>query len=232
MDNSPRFDINEPFAAIDLTCYAVAETELVARFIEELMPEHREAVHLGWMAEELAGEVQEYFWHAEDGFFYDRYPDGDWVQARTLAGLIPLFAGVASAAQAAELVTRHLQDPRQFWTPFPLPRWPPTIRVMIKICGAAGPGPGMNLLLIHGLRRYGYHQVADELRQRTLDGLAETYLQTAASGSSMIRADRDRRPTCLVAGGLAPCPTTAGPPPPSLRSSTTPWLGCRGPRSA
>lgn len=180
MDNSPRFDINEPFAAIDLTCYAVAETELVARFIEELMPEHREAVHLGWMAEELAAEVQEYFWHDGDAFFYDRYPDGDWVQTRTLAGLVPLFAGVASAAQAAALVERHLSRPGPFWTAFPLASLAADDPRYDQNMWRGGAWPGMNLLILHGLRRYGYHEVADELRQRTLDGLAEWYLRTGS----------------------------------------------------
>jgi len=180
MDNSPRFDINEPFAAIDLTCYAVAELELVARFIEELMPEHREAVHLGWMAEELASEVQEYFWHEQHGFFYDRYPDGDWVMPRTLAGVIPLFAGVASAPQAKELVERHLKDPKQFWTAFPLASLAADDSRYDQNMWRGGAWPGMNLLILHGLRRYGYHEVAEELRQRTLDGLAEWYLKTGS----------------------------------------------------
>ena len=180
MDNSPRFDINEPFAAVDLTSYAVAETELIARFIEEITPEHREAVHLGWMAEELAAEVQEYFWHEDEGFFFDRYPDGDWLNTRTLAGLVPLFAGVATAEQAESLVTRHLQDANGFWTEFPLASLAGDDPRYDQNMWRGGAWPGMNLLIIHGLRRYGYDAVADELRQRTIDGLAAMYVRTGS----------------------------------------------------
>ncbi|MCC7491375.1 MAG: hypothetical protein IT204_03465 [Fimbriimonadaceae bacterium] len=178
MDNSPRFDLNESFAAVDLTCFACAEVELVARIIEELTPEHREAVHLGWMAEELARESQEYFWDEQQRFFVDRYPDDDPVDALTVAGLIPLFAGVATPAQAEELVAAHLQQPEQFWTPFPLAS---LARCDARFSGNMWRGaawPSINVLCVAGLRRYGYDDLAAELRQRTLDEIARWYVAT------------------------------------------------------
>lgn len=178
MDNSPRFDINEPFAAVDLTAYACSEIELIARIIEEVSPEHREAVHLGWMGEELSRETREYFWRADEGWFCDRYGDGDWVDVKTAAGLLPLFAGVASDAQATILVEGHLQDPAGFWTAAPLASLhasdPRFARNMWRGCAF----PTVNLLAIHGLRRYGFDDEAARLRQATLDHLTTWFERT------------------------------------------------------
>lgn len=178
MDNSPRFDINEPFAAVDLTSFATAEIEQVARIIAELTPEHREAVHLGWMGEELARETREYFWHEDDGFFYDRYPDEDWVEARTVASLIPLFGGVATGAQAARVIEEHLLSPEEFWTELPLASLARRDPRFDGNMWRGGAWPSINLLVIEGMERYGYVAEADELAEKTLDGIAEWYDRT------------------------------------------------------
>jgi glycogen debranching enzyme len=156
----------------------VAEIDCVARIIEEVTPEHREAVHLGWMGEELARECREYFWDADRGFFFDRYPDDDFVAVRTVAGLVPLFAGVASDVQARELVERHVLDRNGFWTPLPLASLAADDGRCDQNMWRGAVWPAMNLLLYVGLRRYGFDDTAGELRERTLDGLAAWFEQT------------------------------------------------------
>lgn len=180
MDNSPRFDINESFAAVDLTSYAAHELALIARMIEEITPEHREAVHLGWMGEELCRETHEYFWDEEHSFFYDRYPDGDRVDVRTLAGLIPLYAGVATPEQAGLVVERHIRDANGFWTELPLASLARDDARFDQNMWRGGTWPGMNMLILDGLRRYGFNDLADELRERTVDGIAKWYGETGS----------------------------------------------------
>ena len=180
MDNSPRFDFNEPFAAIDLTSLAIAEIDFVARMIDELTPEHREAVHLGWMGEELAQETQEYFWDPADGCFSDRYPDGDKVDARTIGCFMPLFGGVCRHDQAEAMIERHLLNPAEFWTPFPLASLAADDPRFDQNMWRGAVWPGLNVLLVAGLRRYGFDQVADELRARTLEQLVLWYEQTGS----------------------------------------------------
>lgn len=180
MENSPRFEYSEPFAAADFTSYVVSEIAYVARILEELSPENREAVHLGWMGEELAREVQEYFWDEERQFFVDRYPDDDPVDALTIAGLIPLFAGVATPDQAAALVEEHVRSSDGFWTPFPLASLARTDRRFDQNMWRGATWPGMNLLLIHGLRRYGYQDLAAELRERTIEQISYWYQRTGS----------------------------------------------------
>ncbi|MBI2299253.1 MAG: hypothetical protein HYU66_09990 [Armatimonadetes bacterium] len=178
MVNSPRFDYKEAFASIDFTSYAVSEIHYVARIIEEVMPEHREAVHLGWMGEELARETQEYFWDAAQHCFVDRYPDDDAVDAHTLAGLVPLFAGVPSAEQAAQVVEEHLQNPDEFWTAAPLASLAADDPRCDQNQWRGAMWPAMNLLIVLGLRRYGYNETADGLRQKTLEEVARWYQAT------------------------------------------------------
>jgi len=178
MDNSPRFDINEPFAAVDFTSYCVSEIDMISRIIEEVTPEHREAVHLGWMGEELGRETREYFWDAAAGFYYDRYPDDDRVDVRSVAGLVPLFAGVASDEQAAELVQRHLRDPAGFWTAAPLASLAADDPRYDQNMWRGAMFPAMNLLLFLGLRRYGFDDEAAELRDRTLEAVGGWYERT------------------------------------------------------
>jgi hypothetical protein len=79
-----------------------------------------------------------------------------------------MFAGIATEEQAARLV-EHLKNPETFWTGYPVP-------------SAALDAPGfapdkywrgnvwinLNWIVIQGLRNYGYHDLADELSERTL----------------------------------------------------------------
>jgi hypothetical protein len=178
MDNSPRFEANEPFAAVDLTSFAVGEVDIVSRIIEQVYPEHREAVHLGWMGEELGREIREFFWRPETGFFYDRYPDNDWVDVRTVAGFAPLFAGIASDAQAEQMVTAHLRDPQGFATPFPLPSLAADDPRFDGNMWRGGVWPMVNLLVVVGLERYGFSDEANALRRATLEQLARWFART------------------------------------------------------
>jgi hypothetical protein len=111
--------------------------------------------------------IRSKMWDPETKFFYSLYRDTDKkIPIRTLQGFLTMTAGLASEAQAKELV-KHLTDPSLFWSKYPVTTsamdeptfkpdgfwrgdmWPPT-----------------NYLVALGLNRYGYHEIAIELAHK------------------------------------------------------------------
>lgn len=178
MDNSPRLEHGEPFAAVDLNALAAAELERFACLLAAGEPDHREAKHYAWLGEELAAESRDYLWDDEGGRFVDRYADDEPVAANTIAGLLPLFAGLADGPQAERIVREHLHRPERFWTALPLA----SLAADDPRCDAnqwrGAVWPALNLLVIEGLRRYGYADLAAELRRRTVDAIVRWYNAT------------------------------------------------------
>ena len=114
-------------------------------------------------------------WDPETKFFYSLNRDSDEkIRIRTLQGFLTLTAGLASEAQAKELV-KQLTDTSLFWSKYPVTTsamdeptfkpdgfwrgdmWPPT-----------------NYLVALGLNRYGYHELAIELAHKMTE-LLEKY---------------------------------------------------------
>lgn len=86
---------------------------------------------------------------------------------------VTLFGGCPTPEQAERLVNQ-LRQPR-FWTPFPVSTSPtdaPTFAPDTYWRGNVW--PCVNWLIFKGLRRYGYHDLARELADRSLDLLDKT----------------------------------------------------------
>jgi hypothetical protein len=172
MDNSSRFDGQGPWDSVDLNAYAVSDMRHLALIAGEL-GNGAEAVQWDGRAAALGARMNRLLWDEESGFYYDRSVDGDLLRLKSNAGFLPLFAGVASPEQAQRLVG-HL-NPAEFWSPFPVPtialdepshepdmwRGPTWINV--------------NGLIRLGLERYGYHDLSQELRRRTLTEIGRWY---------------------------------------------------------
>jgi len=64
--------------------------------------------------------IRSKMWDPETKFFYSIYRDTDKkIPIRTLQGFLTMTAGLASEAQAKELV-KHLTDPSLFWSKYPV----------------------------------------------------------------------------------------------------------------
>ena len=108
-------------------------------------------------------------WHEPTGQYYSRdATTGRLIEIPTVATFLPLWAEVASPAQAAQLVAR-LQEPG-YWTQFPVPSVPTDAPQFEADRYWKGPTwINLNWSVIQGLRAYGYSDLADQLRERTLD---------------------------------------------------------------
>lgn len=173
MDNSPRFDDGADFAAVDFNAFAAAEAAALGDIAEALGNDDDART---WRAEHArrAEAIEGRLWCEDDGIYYDRRPDGEFVRVKTCASFAPLFAGVASAERARRLA-EHLSDGAQFWPLFPVPSVALDEATYSDDMWRGPAWLNYSFLLLHGLRRYGFDQLADELRERCLEQVSKWY---------------------------------------------------------
>lgn len=113
------------------------------------------------------------------------------ITTKTLAPFMPLIAGLYTQQEAAILIEEHLLNPDTFWLPNGVPTTAVTDPAFDPEESDWGEpwqhptwrGPiwmSMHWFLFHGLRAYGYTDIATELRQKSLalieqSGFAEYY---------------------------------------------------------
>jgi putative isomerase len=191
--------------AVDLNCYLYVEW-LAAAELARAAGKPEMAARLAREAERKKARIQA-LWDKTDSFFYDRdRHKGTPIRVRSAAAFLTLWAGVASRDQAHELVQQHLTNPREFWTPLPVPSYarsepsytqryePPAGADPIYAlpsghcnwCG--GMWPHWNYLIIHGLEDYGFHEEARAIAAKWLtaasspSGLYEWYNAETGKG--------------------------------------------------
>jgi glycogen debranching enzyme len=104
----------------------------------------------------------------------------------TVAGFLPLWGGVVTEARAEQLV-HWLQAPAT-WPAYPVPSVPLDAPDFHESRYWKGPTwVNTNWAVIQGLERYGYDDLADDLRRRTLDlvdraGFSEYFSPTTGEG--------------------------------------------------
>ena len=175
--NSPRFDGGADFAAIDLASYLAHECRVLQDMAQQLR--YREIARK-WdrTATAIEEAAREHLWHEDRGFFFDRKgPGGEWVDMWTSAGLLPLWAGIATKEQAAQMI-RHLKEKDKFWTALPVPSVAHDDPKFAKDMGRGPTWVTTNYLIIRGLQRYGYKAEAESLRARTIEAVADWYGRT------------------------------------------------------
>jgi putative isomerase len=172
---------------VDLNCYLVRELQAMA-VLAHWMGDERTAQGYNRLAEARAGRVRDLLWNEESGFFYDRNArsgedlmsrHAGWasqvngealerIQVKAVSGFAPLWAGVATPEQARRMVTEHLFNPNEFWTPAPIAALAKSERWYSRdfLPGDLGCNwramawVPTNYMVYHGLRTYGYNQLA------------------------------------------------------------------------
>lgn len=114
-------------------------------------------------AELRAETIVRYCWSSESNFFEDYdFRKGHTTSQLTLAGVFPLFAKIASTEQAAQIARRIEQD---FLKAGGLMT---TLHYNGQQWDAPNGWAPLQWAAIIGLREYGYHALADEIRDRWL----------------------------------------------------------------
>lgn len=167
LDDSPLWDEGVPVESPDLNTYLYLQQEALAK-IARVIGQKDDSEMWQQHAQEMARRMIDLAWDADSGLFWASR-NGSRVNVRTPFNLFPLITGQMPADISSRLVA-HLTDERQFWSRYPVPtvamddpKYDPN---------QMWRGPtwvNVNYLLIEGLQRSGYPELASDLRQRTLD---------------------------------------------------------------
>lgn len=164
------------FEGVDLACYIYRELRAMEQIAIRL-GKTEDAKKFRLRATLLADKINTIFWDEEDGFYYDRDEHtGELVKVKSVAGFIPLWAGIVPPRRAERLVKEHLTNPEEFWTKYPVACYaqtePDYVQGDIRDWGCNWRGTTWiptNYMIMHGLIDYGYMDEARELAQKTLD---------------------------------------------------------------
>ncbi|MBN2119219.1 MAG: hypothetical protein JW730_21795 [Anaerolineales bacterium] len=167
LDDSPLWDEGMPVESPDLNTYLYLQQEALAK-IARVIGKEQDAQMWRDRAEAMARRLVDLAWDAGSGLFWARR-NGSRVNVRTPFSLFPLITGQMPPEISSRLVA-HLTDERQFWARYPVPTVAMDDPKYDPLLMWRGPTwVNVNYLLIEGLQRSGYPDLARELRRRTLD---------------------------------------------------------------
>lgn len=175
MDNSPRFDNATQLDAVDFNSYLARECEVMAGFAQLLnLPD--DVVKWQYRYEHLCQLINTRLWSEEQGFYLDYdISAGKCSDILAVSGFLPLFCKAASERQVASLV-RHLNNPKTFGTSFPVPSIAAGDTAHYSKDMWRGPSwINTNWLIIYGLERYGLKDLADQLREKTIQVIEDMF---------------------------------------------------------
>ena len=112
----------------------------------------------------------EQLWDQYSNQYYSReFVTHRLIKVPSIATLMPLYAGSISNERASRLV-KLIEDPHQFGTNYPIPTVPLSSEWFQAHRYWQGPTwINTNWLIIDGLRRYGFYDQAEALKETTLD---------------------------------------------------------------
>jgi len=166
-------------SAVDLCSYRALDLECLAR-IARILGDGAAARRLDGRRKRLTETMNRTLWSEAAGLYLDELPSG---RSPRLAAshFLPLLAGIPSRRRATRMIDT-LRDPTRFWGDWVLPtiaRDDPAFGDQQYWRGSIW--PPMNYLVLQGVRRYGFDDLAAEL---------------AWKGADMFLADRRRTGFC------------------------------------
>ncbi|MCC8423610.1 trehalase family glycosidase [Mucilaginibacter sp. UR6-11] len=160
---------------VDLNCYLVKELRAFAT-IAERMGKPAIARTYRLKADRKAELIRKNLWDEKSGFFYDQaYQKNRLIPVKSIAGFAPLWAGIATKEQARRMIYDQLLNPQEFWSNWPVPalaRSEPGYSTT-KLPGDLGCNwrantwIPTNYMLYHGLKYYGYRELASVIAYKT-----------------------------------------------------------------
>ncbi len=174
MDDSPMWDhvtYNTHTYTMDLddvglnSLYALS-AECLSK-IALVLGKDQDARHFSGEYTRIKQLMQEKLWNPAAGIYENRYWDGRFSKQLSPTNFYPLIAGIATPAQAKEMVDEHLLNPKEFWGKYVIPtiaRNNPAFADQFYWRGDIW-GP-TNYLVYEGLNRYHYDKVALEYAEK------------------------------------------------------------------
>jgi putative isomerase len=157
----------------DLASYLYRELETMA-FIAAKLGHTADEASFNKRADALAQAVNTILWDEKDAFYYDRnQKTGQPIRIKSVAGFLPLWAGMVPPERAKRLVQEHLTNEKEFWLKNPVATFAATEPDYYQgskngECNWRGPAwLPTNYMIMHGPLRYGFKDVARDLADRT-----------------------------------------------------------------
>jgi glycogen debranching enzyme len=167
IDDSPLWDQGMPVATPDLPAYLALQADHLA-LMADVLGRTAEAADWRSQAEVIVRQLVARHWRVRAGSFVS-FHRGRRVPADTALGLIPLITGRLPPSIASRVVA-SLTDPGRFWPRFPVPSVALTDPEFDPATMWRGPTwLFIDFLLVDGLRRAGFPDVAERLRARALE---------------------------------------------------------------
>ncbi len=172
-DDSPRFDFDYEMDGIDFSAFACRDAYYLAKICREFGDTER-AEKWEKISANFKEKVNELLWCEEDGVYYDRLFDGSFSKVLTPSSFFPMMAGIPSKERAEKMV-KVLTDKNLLWTPAPLPTVAKNHPAYAPSMWRGGVWLNLNYFIIIGLKQYGYDDIAEELRGKTLEMVKKWY---------------------------------------------------------
>ena len=170
LDDSPLWDDGMPVESPDLNSYLCLQQESLANIAAEI-GEVEEAQMWSRRAQSMAQRLIDLQWDGKAGLFWATRM-GKRVNVVTPFNLFPLITG-RMPDSINELLVKHLTNPAEFWSHYPIPSVAMNDPRFNPIQMWRGPTwANVNYLMIEGLQRCGYDDLAHQLRARTLELLS------------------------------------------------------------
>jgi putative isomerase len=171
LDDSPLWDDGMPVEAPDLNTYLFLQLEALSK-IARVLDQKDDAERWAVKAAEMAARLMRGMWDEQSGYFWaNRIVSQQHVRVnvRTPFNLFPLITGRLPKSIVERLIA-HLTNEHEFWPRYPVPTVALDDPKFDPLTMWRGPTwANVNYLLIEGLQRNGYIDLARELRRRTLD---------------------------------------------------------------
>lgn len=178
MDNSPR--LPGMLCSIDTSSEMVLFARCLARIAEIIgLPEDYEKFIT--LAGDLTSIINRRLWNDKTGFYYDLNKQEQIHTVKTIAGYWTLLAGIANKAQAAALAS-ELTDTTEFKRTHMVPTVPAS-EPEFDPRGSywkGGVWTPTNIMVIEGLNKYGFDQLASEIALNHLENVYRVFRKTGS----------------------------------------------------
>ena len=167
LDDSPLWDGGMPVESPELNTYVIVQMESLAK-MAHLLGREADAAEWDRRRRTLARRLVDHFYDPQAGLFWATKAHVP-ISVRTPFNLYPLWTGLLDEEIVRRLID-HLTDPREFWTAYPLPTVAHSDPQFNGEQMWRGPTwVNINYIFTEALHRCGRHDLARELRRRTLE---------------------------------------------------------------